>query len=73
MKIRHYQSGSFLTIFVIQLLFMPLDTGVIYSLLFLMIGYELQLITQIKMYLTLILSIKVYCGMANTVTIKNNA
>ena len=71
MKIRHYQSGPSLTIFVI--LFMPLDTGVICSLLFLMIGYEFQLITQIKMYLTLILSIKVYCGMVNTLTIKNNA
>ena len=46
MKIRHYQSGPFLTIFVIQLLFMPLDTGVICSLLFLMIGYELRLITS---------------------------
>ena len=73
MKIRHYQSGPFLTIFVIQLLFMPLDTGVICSLLFLMIGYEFQLITQIKIYLSLILSIKVYCGMVNTLTIKNNA
>ena len=73
MKIRHYQIGPFLTIFVFQLLFMPLDTGVICSLLFLMIGYELQLITQVKNYLTLILSIKVYCGMVNTLTIKNNA
>ena len=73
MKIKHYQSGPFLTIFVIQMLFMPLDTGVICSLLFLMIGYELQLITQVKMYLTLILSIKVFCGMVNTLTIKNNA
>ena len=66
MKIRHYQSGPFLTICVIQLLFMPLQTGVICSLLFKMIGYEFQLITQIKMYLSLILSIKVYCGMVNT-------
>ena len=40
MKIRHYQCGPFLTIFVIQLLFMPLETGVICSLLFQMIGYE---------------------------------
>ena len=52
---------------------MSLETGVIYSLLFQMIGYEFQLITQIKMYLSLILSIKVYCGMVNTLTIKNNA
>ena len=72
MKIRHYQIGAFLTIFVTQLLFMSLETGVICSLLFQMIGYEFQLITQIKMYLSLILSIKVYCGMVNTLTIKNN-
>ena len=75
MKIRHYQIGAFLTIFVTQLLFMSLETGVICSLLFQMIGYEFQLITQIKMYLSLIdlLSIKVYCGMVNTLTIKHNA
>ena len=73
MKIRHYQISAFLTIFVIQLLFMPLETGVICSLLFQMIGYEFQLITQIKIYLSLILSIKVYCGMVITLTIKNNA
>ena len=36
---------------------MPLETGVIGSLLFQMIGYEL----------------KVYCGMVNTLTIINNA
>ena len=52
---------------------MSLETGVICSLLFQMIGYEFQLITQIKMYLSLILSIKVYRGMVNTLTIKNNA
>ena len=68
----HYQSGPFLTIFVIQLLFMPLETGVICSLVFQMISYEFQLITQIKMYLSL-LSITVYSGMVNTLTIKNNA
>ena len=72
MKIRHYQSGP-LTIFVIQVLFMPLETGVFCSLLFQMIGHEFQLITRIKMYLSLILSIKVYCGMVNTLPIKNNA
>ena len=69
----HYQSGPFLTIFVIQLLFMPCETAVICSLLFQMIGYEFQLINQIKMYLSLILSITVYCGMVNTLTIENNA
>ena len=67
------QSGAFLAIFIIQLLFMPLETDVICSLLFQMIGYKFQLITQIKMYLSLILSINVYCGMVNTLTIKNNA
>ena len=52
---------------------MSLETDVICSLLFQMIGYEFQFITQIKMYLSLILSIKVYCGMVNTLTIKVNA
>ena len=52
---------------------MSLETGVICSILFQMLGYEFQLITQIKMYLSLILSIKVYCGMVNTLTIKINA
>ena len=52
---------------------MQLETGVICSLLFPMIGYEFQLIAQIKMYVSLLLSIKVYCGMVNTLTTKNNA
>ena len=52
---------------------MPLETGIICSLIFQAIDYEFQLITQIKMYLSLILSIKVYRGMVNTLTIKNNA
>ena len=74
MQITHYQSGAFLTILVIQLLFMRSKlVSSICSLLFQMIGYEFQLITQIKMYLSLILSIKVYCGMINTLTIKINA